>query len=68
MIITTIIWKNNVLLLPDVFEKFITTSLKVYKLDSCHYISSPELDWGAMLKMTGVTLEKIHRYWHVLIH
>ena len=33
--------------------------LKNYELDPCHYFSSPGLSWDAMLKMTGVELEKI---------
>ena len=51
--------RKDVLLLADVFEKFINTCLKFYKLDPCHYFSSPGLSWDAMLKMTGVKLEKI---------
>ena len=51
--------KKDVLLLADVFEKFIDTCLKFYKLDLCHYFSSPGLSWDAMLKMTGMRLEKI---------
>ena len=51
--------KKDVLLLADVFEKFIGTCLKYYGLDPCHYFSSPGLSWDAMLKMTGVKLEKI---------
>ena len=43
----------------DVFEKFIDTCLKYYELDPCHYFSSPGLSWDAILKMTGVKLEKI---------
>ena len=43
----------------DVFERFISTCLKFYGLDPCHYFSSPGLSWDAMLKMTGVKLEKI---------
>ena len=46
-------------MLADVFEKFIDTSLKYYELDSCHCFSAPGLSWDAMLKMTGVKLEKI---------
>ena len=46
-------------MLADVFEKFIDTCLKYYKLDSCHYFSAPGLSWDAVLKMTGVKLEKI---------
>ena len=52
-------FKKDVLLLADVFEKFIATSLKFYGLDPCHYFSSPGLGWDAMLKMTGVRFEKI---------
>ena len=52
-------FKKDVLFLADVFEKFIATCLKFYGLDACHYFSSPGLSWDAMLKMTGVKLEKI---------
>ena len=51
--------KKDVLLLEDVFEKFIKTCLKYYELDPCHRFSSPGLSWDAMLKMTDVKLEKI---------
>ena len=51
--------KKDVLLLADVFEKFIDTCLKYYGLDPCHYFSAPGLSWDAMLKMTGIELEKI---------
>ena len=51
--------KKDVLLLADVFEKFIDTCLKFYGLDPCHYFSSPGLSWDVMLKMTGVKLEKV---------
>ena len=44
--------KKDVLLLADVFEKFIFTCLKFYELDPCHYFSAPGLSWDAMLKMT----------------
>ena len=46
-------------LLVDVFEKFIDTCFKYYRLDPCHYFSSPKLSWDAMLKMTEIKLEKI---------
>ena len=46
-------------MLLAVFENFIDTCLKFYGLDPCHYFSSPGLSWDAMLKMTGVKLEKI---------
>ena len=51
--------KKDVLLLADVFEKFIDTCMKFYGLDPCHYFSSPVLSWDAMLKMTEIELEKI---------
>ena len=35
--------KKDVFLLADVFEKFTDTCLKFYKLDPCHYFSSPGL-------------------------
>ena len=35
--------KKGVLLLADVFEKFISTCLKYYGFDPCHYFSSPGL-------------------------
>ena len=49
--------KSDVLLLADVFETFRKTCLHYYKLDPCHYFTSPGLSWDAMLKMTGVKLE-----------
>ena len=53
-----IIWKKHVLL-ADVYEKVISTCLKYYGLDPCHYFSEPGLSWDAMLKMTKVELEEI---------
>ena len=51
--------KKDVLLLADVFEKFIDTCLKYYNLDPCHYFSAPGSSCDAMLKMSQVELEKI---------
>ena len=33
--------------------------LKSFRLGPCHYYCSPGLSWDAMLKMTGMKLEKI---------
>ena len=51
--------KKDVLLLADVFGKFINTCLRCYGLDFCHHFSSLGLSWDAMLKITGMRLEKI---------
>ena len=51
--------ETNVLLLANVFEKFIQTCLDYYRLDPCHYFSRPGLSFDAMLKMTVVELKLI---------
>ena len=51
--------KKDVLLLADTFEKFISTCLKYYDLDPCHYFTAPGPSWDALLKMTKVELEKL---------
>ena len=50
-------FKKDVLLLADVFEKFINTCIKHYELDPCHYFGSPGLSWDTTLKMTDVKLK-----------
>ena len=47
------------MLLADVFENFRKLCLEYYKLDPCHYFSSPGLAWDAMLKMTKIKLDLI---------
>ena len=42
--------KTDVLLLADVFEKFINPCLEYYGLDPCHYFSSCGLSWDTMLR------------------
>ena len=49
--------KSDILLLADVFENFRKTCLQYYKLDPCHYFTSPGFSWDAMLKMTNIKLE-----------
>ena len=48
--------KKKLLLLADVFEKFISTCLEYYGLDPGHYFSAPGLSYDAMLKMTKTEL------------
>ena len=48
---------SDVLLLTDVFENFRSHCLNYFKLDPCHYFTSPGLSWDAMLRMTGIRLE-----------
>ena len=60
--------KTDVLLLANVFEKFIKTCLDYYRLDPCHYFSAPGLSWDAMLRMTGIDLELYSdTYMHLFI-
>ena len=49
--------KSDMFLLADVFENFRKTCMQYYKLDPCHYFTSPGLSWDAMLKMTNIKLE-----------
>ena len=51
--------KTDVLLLCDVFEKFVSICLDYYGLDPCNYFSAPGLSWDAMLKMMGIVLDHI---------
>ena len=44
--------KKDVLLLTDVFEKFIDLCMKFYGLHPCHYFSFPGLSWDPLLKTT----------------
>ena len=38
----------DVLLLVDIFQKFITTCLEYYRLNPCQYFSSSGLIWDAI--------------------
>ena len=52
--------QTDVLLLADVFEKFINRSLEFYKLDPSFYFSPPGLSWDAAWKMTQIKLKLIY--------
>ena len=51
--------KCDVLLFPDVFEKFRNNSLNNYGLCPSIYLCAPTLSWDAMLNMTNIKLELI---------
>ena len=51
--------ESDILLLADVFENFRKTCQEYYKLDPCHYFTSPGLSLDAMLKMIDIKLELI---------
>ena len=58
---------SDVLLLTDVSEDFRKTCMQYYKLDPCHYFTSPGLSWDAMLKMTNIKLQLMTDR-HVSVH
>ena len=51
--------KCHVLLLACIFENFRQNSLKNYGLCPSHYLSTPALNWDAILNMAKVELELI---------
>ena len=46
--------KYDTFLLADVFENFRNKCIKIYKLDSAHFLSAPGLAWHTCLKSTKV--------------
>jgi hypothetical protein len=50
---------TDTLLLADVFENFRDVSMKNYRLDPAHYLTTPSLILDACLKYTNVELELI---------
>ena len=52
--------KTDVLLLANVFEKFINTCYEYYQLDLCHYFSSPRLGWDTMTKIELELISNIY--------
>ena len=51
--------KTDILLLTDVFEKFLNTCLEYHGLDTCHCCSSSGLHWDAIFKMTEVAFQTL---------
>ena len=58
--------RSDTLLLADVFQNFRKMCLKIYKLDSAHFLSLSGLAWQAALKKTRVKLELFNWYWYVI--
>ena len=54
--------KSNTLLLADVLASFRNTCLKVYELDTAHFLSLPGVAWQACLKKTNIKLELLTDY------
>ena len=50
-------FKDNALLLTDVFKNFRKMCLKVYHLDPSKFLSAPGLAWQTALKKAAVKLE-----------
>ena len=57
--ITLLYLKNDVLLLTDIFQKYIDTCKKAYGINPLYSHSTPLFTWKAGLKMTGVKLDYI---------
>ena len=55
--LTMLYLKNDVLLLTDIFQKYIDTCKKAYGINPLYSYSTPSFTWKAGLKMTGVTLD-----------
>ena len=49
--------QSDTILFSDVFENFRNMCIKVYELDSAHFLSAPGLAWEGCLKKTEVKLE-----------
>ena len=57
--LTMLYLKNDVLLLTDIFQKYIDTCKKAYGINPLYSYSTPSFTWKAGLKMTGVKLDYI---------
>ena len=49
--------QSDTLLLADVFENYRNKCIKIYELDSAHFLSASGLAWQACFKMTRAKLE-----------
>ena len=51
--------QSDALLLCDVFENFRNQCLKIYDLDTAHYVTLPGLAWDCCLRTTNIKLDLI---------
>ena len=54
--------QSDTLLLADVFENFRNTCIKVYELDSAHFLLLPGLAWQVCFKKTNIKLKLLIDY------
>ena len=57
--LTQLYLKSDVILLADVFEKFITTSFKTFKINPLYCVSLPGYTWECGLKNTNIKLQTL---------
>ena len=57
--LTELYLKSDVILLADVFEKFIKVSLKEFKINPLYCVSLPGYTWECGLKHTNIKLQTL---------
>ena len=57
--LTQLYLKSDVILLADVFEKFIKVSIKEFKINPLYCVSLPGYTWEAGLKYTNIKLQTL---------
>ena len=57
--LTELCLKTDVVLLADVFEKFVKVSLKEFKVNLLYCVSLPGYTWECGLKYTGINLQTL---------
>jgi hypothetical protein len=54
---TELYCKSDVAILAEIVTQFRKTIMENFNLDCCHYISTPQLAFDCMLRLTGVEIE-----------
>ena len=60
--LTELYLKSDVILLADVFEKFIKVSLKEFEINPLYCVSLPGYTWECGLKYTNIKLTNTSRF------